>query len=53
MFQVFRDFEDEVAASRNIELTRALTPDLQTFDTWLETNKMKVLPKMLSTSTEE
>lgn len=53
MFQVFRDFEDEVAAARSIELTRALNPELQTFDTWLETNKMKVLPKMESTSTEK
>jgi uncharacterized protein YbjT (DUF2867 family) len=46
MFQVFRDFEDEVAAARNIELTRVLNPDLQTFDRWLEANKLKVLPNM-------
>ena len=53
MFQVFRDFEDEIVAARNIELTRALVPGVQTFDTWLQMNKAKVLPKMEATTTEK
>jgi uncharacterized protein YbjT (DUF2867 family) len=53
MFQVFRDFEDEVVAARNIELTRALIPGVQTFETWLEMNKTKILPKMQPTTTQK
>jgi uncharacterized protein YbjT (DUF2867 family) len=43
MFQVYRDFEKEVNAARNIEQTRALNPALQSFDTWLGKNKDRVL----------
>ena len=39
MFQVFRDFENEVIAARSIELTRTLNPALQTFEQWVQTNK--------------
>ena len=46
MFQVYRDFEKEVVALRSIDQTRALNPQLQSFDAWLSKNKSKVLPKM-------
>jgi len=42
MFQVYRDFENEVNAARSVQVTRALNPSLQTFDQWLATNKDKV-----------
>jgi uncharacterized protein YbjT (DUF2867 family) len=45
MFQVYRDFEREVVGARSIEGTRALNPSLQTFDTWVQKNKEKILPK--------
>jgi uncharacterized protein YbjT (DUF2867 family) len=42
MFQVYRDFEKEVVGARDVDLTRKLNPDLQTFDQWLEINKSKI-----------
>src|SRR5687768_359163 len=39
MFQVYRDFEKEVSGARSAEATRALNPELQTFDQWLAKNK--------------
>jgi uncharacterized protein YbjT (DUF2867 family) len=42
MFQVYRDFEDEVLGARSLDLTRALNPSLQTFDEWLARNKSKI-----------
>jgi len=39
MFQFYRDFEKDVNAIRNIEKSRALNSQLQTFDQWLEKNK--------------
>ena len=42
MFQVYRDFEKEVLAARNIELARSLNPELQNFDQWLARNKSKI-----------
>jgi uncharacterized protein YbjT (DUF2867 family) len=42
MFQVYRDFEKEVVGARDVDLTRKLNPELQTFDQWLEINKSKI-----------
>ena len=42
MFQVYRDFEKQVLGARSIETTRALNPQLQTFDQWLEKNKSRI-----------
>ena len=38
MFQFYAEFDEVVNASRNVEKSRALNPDLQSFDTWLEKN---------------
>jgi hypothetical protein len=38
MFQFKRDFEDYYCGARNLEFSRSLNPNLQTFDTWLESN---------------
>jgi uncharacterized protein YbjT (DUF2867 family) len=38
MFQFKHDFEDYFRGARNLELSRALNPSLQTFDTWLAAN---------------
>jgi hypothetical protein len=35
MFQVYRDFEKQVAGRRNVEQTRELNPQVQTFGQWL------------------
>jgi uncharacterized protein YbjT (DUF2867 family) len=42
MFQVYRDFEKEVIAARDVDVTRSLNPSLQTFDQWLARNKSKI-----------
>jgi len=42
MFQVYRDFEKEVVAARDADVTRSLNPSLQTFDQWLARNKSKI-----------
>jgi len=42
MFQMYRDFEKEVLAAREIELARSLNPALQSFDQWLALNKSKI-----------
>lgn len=42
MFQVYRDFEKEVLSARNIETTRSLNPQLQSFEQWLAKNKGSV-----------
>jgi uncharacterized protein YbjT (DUF2867 family) len=42
MFQVYRDFEKEVVGARSLELTRALNPQLLTFDQWLAKYKTKI-----------
>ncbi len=42
MFQVDRDFENEVLGARNIDVARSLNPSLQTFDRWLDTNKDRI-----------
>jgi hypothetical protein len=36
MFQFYHDFEDDGLALRSIERSRALNPDLMSFERWLE-----------------
>src|SRR5262245_8852535 len=42
MFQVYRDFEQEVLGVRVPELTRSLNPELQTFEEWLAKHKDRI-----------
>jgi uncharacterized protein YbjT (DUF2867 family) len=39
MFQFYAEFEDEVAKTRDITVSRELNPDLQNFDEWLSRNR--------------
>lgn len=39
MFQFKRDFEETFCAARDLEQSRELNPEIQTFDTWLEKHK--------------
>jgi uncharacterized protein YbjT (DUF2867 family) len=42
MFQVYRDFEKEVCGTRNLDVSRSLNPELQTFEQWLDRNKGRI-----------
>ena len=42
MFQFKRDFEQEYSGARNLELSRSLNPELQTFAQWLAVNKDRI-----------
>jgi uncharacterized protein YbjT (DUF2867 family) len=42
MFQFYRDFEQPFRASRSLEASRALNPELQTFDEWVGRNKARI-----------
>ena len=42
MFQFIHDFEPIVAGARDVAATRALDPELQTFEQWLARNKEKI-----------
>ena len=42
MFQFNHDFEQVFCAARNISVSRALNPSLQTFETWLARNKASI-----------
>jgi uncharacterized protein YbjT (DUF2867 family) len=42
MFQADRDFEKEMVAARNLDLTRSLNPALQTFEQFVAKNKSKI-----------
>jgi hypothetical protein len=42
MFQFKRDFNDYYCAARDLSFSRTVNPDLQTFDTWMETHKGKI-----------
>jgi len=42
MFQYKRDFEAQFCAARDVEATRALNPQLQSFSQWLEANKGRI-----------
>lgn len=42
MFQFKADFEDYFCGIRDIERTKALNPEVQTFKEWLQINKSKM-----------
>src|SRR6266571_2284014 len=42
MFQFKRDFEKDYCGARNLDVSRALNPALQTFDQWLAQNKSRI-----------
>lgn len=42
MFQFKRDFEADYTGARDLKLSRALNPALQTFDQWLVDNKARI-----------
>ena len=42
MFQFKRDFEGDFRAARPLEASRALNPELQTFDAWLSRNAARI-----------
>ena len=42
MFQFYRDFEPDFCAARDLAVSRALNPSLQTFDQWLDANKARI-----------
>ena len=42
MFQFKHDFEVDFCGARNLTLSRALNPALQTFDAWLAANKARI-----------
>ena len=42
MFQFKRDFESEYCGARNLDVSRALNPALQTFDQWLAQNRSRI-----------
>jgi NmrA-like family protein len=42
MFQVYRDFEQQVVGARSVTVARSLNPQLQTFDQWMAKNKSKI-----------
>ncbi len=42
MFQADRDFAKEMLANRNLDETKKLNPQLQSFEQWLQTNKTAV-----------
>ena len=44
MFQFKRDFEAEFCGARDLALSRALNPKLQTFAQWLGANKDQIPP---------
>ena len=46
MFQVYRDFEEEFIGARSLAGSRAVNPELQDFDTWLDKNRVQVLASM-------
>jgi hypothetical protein len=42
MFQFKRDFESAYVGGRNIDLSRRLNPELQSFEAWPARNKSKI-----------
>jgi uncharacterized protein YbjT (DUF2867 family) len=43
MFQFKQEFERDYTGARDIELSRSLNPELQTFEEWLGANKAKIV----------
>jgi hypothetical protein len=42
MFQFKRDFNDYFSGARNLEFSRSLNPELQTFEEWLAVHKDQI-----------
>jgi uncharacterized protein YbjT (DUF2867 family) len=42
MFQFKHDFEEDFCSARSVDFSRSLNPELQSLDSWLETNKAKI-----------
>jgi uncharacterized protein YbjT (DUF2867 family) len=42
MFQFKRDFEADFAGARDLNVARSINPSLQSFDQWLDRNKVKI-----------
>jgi len=42
MFQFKRDFNEDFCCARSVDVSRTLSPSLQTFDTWLAQNKSRI-----------
>lgn len=42
MFQFYRDFDDVCNSVRDVAFSRALNPELQSFDTWLQQNARQI-----------
>ena len=42
MFQFYAEFEKDLSSTRDLAKTRALNPELQTFDQWLARNKERI-----------
>jgi uncharacterized protein YbjT (DUF2867 family) len=42
MFQFYAEFSEQYCAARDLDATRKLNPDLQSFDSWLEENAAKI-----------
>lgn len=42
MFQFYADFEDVCTSTRDVKYSKELNPELQDFDTWLNTNAKKI-----------
>ncbi len=42
MFQFKRDFEEDYCGIRDLDKSRSLNPDLQSFDTWLAANASRI-----------
>lgn len=42
MFQFYAEFEEEFSRTRSLDTSRALNPDLLTFEAWLQKNKDRI-----------
>ena len=42
MFQYYRDFEKDVNAVRDVNLSRQLNPELKNYESWLKENGKKI-----------
>ncbi len=51
MFQFKRDFNADFVGARDLELSRSLNPDLQTFDAWLAANGNRIPVQRAKTQT--